>query len=315
MTAEDVLGAPYTFERILLPDDDEGEVIATLVRRPAERARKVKKAVLYVHGFSDYFFQTELGQWWADRGYDFYALDLRKYGRSLLPHQTPNYVTEIDEYFPEIDEAWKRITQRDGHDQVVLTAHSTGGLTLSLWADSRQPHELTGMVLNSPWLDLQGSMLLRVVGAPVIKQLGSRAPKLELRRAASSVYARTLHQEFDGEWNFNLEWKPLHGSKVYAGWLGAILRAQARLHTELDVPAPVLVLSSTSTHWTGRMSEHAHTSDLVVDVHHIRYWATSIGRHVTYVAVEGARHDVVLSRPDVRARVYDEMETWARAYL
>ena len=72
---------------------------------------------------------------------------------------------------------------------------------------------------------------------------------------------------------------------------------------------------ATSTAVWSTTSEHAHTSDLVVDVHHIRYWATSIGRHVTYVAVEGARHDVVLSLPDVRAKVYEEMETWARAYL
>ena len=66
---------------------DEGEVVATLVHRPAVRPprsrTKVRQAVLHVHGFADYFFQTEFADWWAERGYDFYALDLRKYGRSL----------------------------------------------------------------------------------------------------------------------------------------------------------------------------------------------------------------------------------------
>jgi alpha-beta hydrolase superfamily lysophospholipase len=53
----------------------------------------------------------------------------------------------------------------------------------------------------------------------------------------------------------------------------------------------------------------------VLDVEQIRRWATAIGPHVTYVAVPGARHDVVLSRPDVRAKVYDELERWVSAYV
>ena len=131
----DVLGEPYLAETIPLPPDDEGEVVATLVRRTA--AGPTTKAVLHLHGFADYFFQTGYADWWAERGYDFYALDLRKYGRSLRPHQTPNYVTDLRDYYPEIDEAWQRVTERDGHTDVVISAHSTGGLVVGLWADDR----------------------------------------------------------------------------------------------------------------------------------------------------------------------------------
>ena len=56
--------------------------MATLVQ-PACRAAH-HRAVLHVHGFADYFFQTVAADCWVERGYDFYALDLRKYGRSLL---------------------------------------------------------------------------------------------------------------------------------------------------------------------------------------------------------------------------------------
>ena len=63
--------------------------MATLVRRRADAP--TRRAVLYLHGFVDYFFQTHLAEFFTDRGFDFYALDLRKYGRSLLPHQTPNF--------------------------------------------------------------------------------------------------------------------------------------------------------------------------------------------------------------------------------
>ena len=58
----------------------------------------------------------------------------------MRERQTPNYVTDLPEYFDELDAAWGRIIDRDGHDHVVVTAHSTGGLTLSLWAERAPPH-------------------------------------------------------------------------------------------------------------------------------------------------------------------------------
>src|SRR3954467_9355055 len=122
-TVTDVLGEPYLAETLELEPDDEGAVVATLVKRAA--AVQTTKAVLHLHGFADYFFQTGYAEWWADRGYDFYALDLPKHGRSLLPHQTPNFVTDLRDYYPEIDAAWQRVTERDGHDEVVVSAHST----------------------------------------------------------------------------------------------------------------------------------------------------------------------------------------------
>ena len=99
----DVLGEPYERRVIDLGRDDEGPVVATLVSRRA--ARSDGRAVLYVHGFVDYFFQTHLADFFVDRGWDFHAIDLRKYGRSLLPHQTPNFCRDVSEYFPELDAA------------------------------------------------------------------------------------------------------------------------------------------------------------------------------------------------------------------
>ena len=63
------------------------------------------------------------------------------------------------------------------------------------------------------------------------------------------------------------------------------------------------------------MGEDVHSNDVVLDVEQIRRWASSLGRHVTSIAVDGARHDVVLSLPEVRARVYDELDTWLRAWV
>src|SRR6478735_3718007 len=308
----DVLGEPYLSETISLPPDEEGPVVVTLVVRRA--AKPTGKAVLHVHGFCDYFFQTDFAEWWNERGYDFYAVDLRKYGRSLRPHQTPNYVTDLRQHFPDLDAAFHRVAERDGHDHVVISAHSTGGLIASLWANERKP-ALAGMVLNSPWLDMQGGRLVQGLGTSVIKQVGARTPKKLIPRTVGGNYGRSLHAEHAGEWTFNTDWKPLDSFPVSFGWIRAIRLGHDEVHRGLEVGCPTLVLSSAGTRWPKEMGEDAHNFDIVLEVPQIRQWATALGSRVTYVAVEGARHDVVLSLPEPRAKAYAEMDTWLAAYV
>ena len=308
----DVLGAPYLAETISLPPDREGPVVVTLVVRRA--AEPTGRAVLHVHGFCDYFFHDEYAAWWTDRGYDFYAVDLRKYGRSLRPHQTPNQVFDLREHFPDIDAALHRIIERDGHDHVVVSAHSTGGLIASLWANDRRP-PIAGLVLNSPWLDFQGGAVARGPMTAVVKRVGARRPDRLLPRTVGGHYGRSLHVEHDGEWVFNTDWKPLDSFPITFGWLRAIRLGHAELQAGLDVDCPVLVLSSAETRRPKEMGEDVHGFDIVLEVPQIRRWATAIGSHVTYVAIAGARHDVVLSRPDARAKAYVEMDRWRTTYV
>lgn len=309
----DVLGEPWTAETIELGEDHEGPVVATLVSRRAEQP--TGRALLHVHGFADYFFHAEMAEHWLARGYDVYALDLRKYGRSLREWQTPTYAADLGEYDDDLAAAWQRVVERDGHDHVVVSAHSTGGLTVSLWLDAQQPEALAGVVLNSPWLDLQGSLLLRTAGTLAIKEIGRRQPMRRLGREANGVYGRSLHRDHGGEWDYDLTWKPLRSFPLHFGWLRAIRVAHARLQAGLDVPAPVLVLSSDRSATPSEVDDDAHTTDIVLDVEQIRRWSTAVGRHVTYVAVPGAKHDVVLSREPARSRAYAEIDRWHAAYV
>lgn len=310
----DILGEPWVAETIPLDDDFEGEVVATLVSR--RRDAPTEQAMLHVHGFSDYFFHTEYAEWWLDRGHDAYGLDLRKYGRSIRPHQSATYVADLEEYFAELDAAWERITVRDGHTRVVVSGHSTGGLVVALWADARQPAELAGLLLNSPWLDLQGRPALRTpVAGLVIDQVGRRQPMRSLPREVKGHYGRSLHRDHEGEWDFDLTWKPVESFPVRFGWLRAIRRGHARVQAGLSVAAPVLVLSSDRSSSPAAMDEDVFSTDIVLDVRQIRRWATAIGRHVTYAAVPGAVHDVVLSRPEPRTRAYEEIRLWLDAYV
>src|SRR3954464_9510994 len=109
------------------PDDYDGVVAATLVRLPGGEAPR--GAALYVHGFADYFFQRHMAERFAAEGYAFYALDLRKYGRSLRPHQHPDFCKSLTEYYADLDAALETIG-----GEVLLAGHSTGGLITSLYA-------------------------------------------------------------------------------------------------------------------------------------------------------------------------------------
>jgi len=106
----DLLGPGFARLTLPLPQDEGDEVVATLVRSiPSAAARLFGPLrdvdVLYVHGWSDYFFQTELAAFWNDLGARFYALDLRRYGRSLREGQRPGDVRSLDDYDADIDAA------------------------------------------------------------------------------------------------------------------------------------------------------------------------------------------------------------------
>jgi alpha-beta hydrolase superfamily lysophospholipase len=305
----DLLGAPYTSETLQLHPDFEGEVVATLVHRPAETP--TNKAVLHVHGFCDYFFQTVAADFWVRNGYDFYALDLRKYGRSLRPHQRPNYVADLSSYYEELDLAHERIA-RD-HDHLVFSAHSTGGLTLPLWLHDRRL-SAAGVFLNAPWIDMHGDPFTRLLAMPAIHRIGRLQPLREVPRHVSGAYARSLHRDFDGEWDFDLAWKPEASWPVYAGWIRAVRLGQARIARGLEIDAPVLLVSSSRS---GRGSDplDLHSTDMVLDVERMRRRAAQLSRHVTIAQVPGALHDVTLSPEPARTRVFEELQRFLSAYV
>ena len=307
----DILGAPYERRTIELGRDDEGEVVATLVRLRA--AGPTNRAVLYLHGFVDYFFQTHLAEFYTARGYDFYALDLRKYGRSLREHQTPNFIADLADYDAEINEAVRIIRQDEGHDTLVLNGHSTGGLIAALWANRVRGRGLVqGLFLNSPFFEFNSPWLVRHTLNPIVGFLGKRRPKAGIPQELGKTYGRSLHRDYDGEWEYDLAWKPLQGYTIYAGWVRAISQAHRELQAGLAVDVPVLVAASART-YRGGFADAAHHADAVLDVEHIAKYAPGLGPDVTLVRIEGGKHDLVLSPTAARELVFGTLDGWLRS--
>jgi alpha-beta hydrolase superfamily lysophospholipase len=299
-------------DALLAPGEPvDTEMVATLVRR-AGGAGDRRPAVLYLHGRNDYFFQTHLADAFDAIGYAFHAVDLRRYGRSLRQGQLRDYVTDLSEYFAELDAAADVIAE--DHDGLLVVGHSTGGLVAALWTAAR-PDRVDGLVLNSPWLDLQGSALVRTLGSPLVEALGSRNPTSVLRLPPDlGFYARSLHTEHGGEWDYDTTLKSSPGPPVRAGWLRAVLVGHQQVAAGLGIEVPVLVLASTASDFSRKWHEGLRSVDTVLDVEQIALRSVRLGRHVTLVRVVDGVHDLVLSAPAVRSRVLADISRWVRAY-
>lgn len=317
---QDDLGDDYQQHTIPLGVDPDGEgtIEATLVRRTAPE--HVEAAVLYVHGFSDYFFQTEMADFFTERGFAFYALDLRKCGRSRREGQTGHYVSDLALYDRELEESLAIIRDETGGKPVLLSGHSTGGLIVPLWLDrlNRRPGGsqgagIAGLILNSPWFDLQGKPWMRSIGTQVIAAIARVKPKSMINLPATDAYGSSLHVSGHGEWEFNTAFKPLNGFPVSFGWLTAVRRGHARLHRGLDIGVPSLVLRSTRSKFARTWSPAVDEADAVLDVRQIARWAGCLGDAVSVVPIDKARHDVFISKAEPRANAYAAVDTWLRA--
>lgn len=311
----DLLGPGYRQHVIDLgPDPDgEGTVEAVLVRREPEAAETARGAVLYVHGFTDYFFQTQLADFFAGRGLRFYALDLRKCGRARHPGHTAHYVSDLAYYDAELDAALAVISQAHPGEPVIAAAHSTGGLIVPLWLHRRRlagtSGPVTGVVLNSPWLDLQGNWLLRGPVTRLVQQRAKTRP-FAVIKLRPGVYGTTLHVTGTGEWDYDTDLKPLAGFPVTIGWLSAIRHAQAAVHRGIETGVPTLVLRSDKSGTATRYSPSCDRRDLVIDTRQTGRWAGCLGSQVTDVPVADARHDVFLSLPESRTSAYAALAAW-----
>lgn len=325
----DVLGDEFEQLTLDLGTDDQGPVVATLVRalprRPSLWARASGRRplldgvdVLYVHGWSDYFFQKRLARFWTSRGARFFALDLRKYGRSLRDGQTPGYVADLAIYDEDIGVALDAMGRGEGGAEsarrLLLLGHSTGGLTLSLWA-SRHPGSADAVILNSPWLEFQFAPA-RAAIAPMVELQARLRPMEAAPQVDLGFYTRAQQEVADPDdpMDVNPVWRPAQTMAVYAGWLHAILSGHKAVASGLSITAPVCVLLSARFVPPTRWSDDLTSADSVLVVDDIARAALRLGPSVTVERIDGALHDVFLSRHEAREDAYRRLDRWVTGW-
>lgn len=343
----DVLGAGFECTDIDLGEDDEGAVVATLVRslptplpepeapsltqqigalfrgRTAQPIDPQPRAfencdVLYIHGWSDYFFQSHVAHHFTERGARFFALDLRKYGRSLREGQTAGFIEDLESYDEEIDAAVEIMrASSSAPRRLVLLGHSTGGLVLSLWAD-RHRGVAEALMLNSPWLDLQISGASRRAIAAMVGLRARLTPhEVALPQLDQGFYAQAQREccVSDELASINAEWRPVPSMPVRAAWLRAILEGHAKISLGIEVGAPACVMLSARSQFALAWNDEMAHADTVIDVDRVARASVKLGQSVTVERIDNALHDVFLSSADVRQEAFDRMDRWLCAWL
>lgn len=327
----DILGPGFEAMALQLLPDEDGENLATLVRHvPAQDPHAFADTpteplfrALYIHGWNDYFCQPELARHIAWAGGDFYALDLRKYGRSLRPGQIFGWITDLSEYEEEISEA---LAVMGNQLPVILMAHSTGGLTSVLYARN-YPQAFAGIWLNSPWLEFHPSALMRYAAGQIVDVVAPLDPHRPMPVGGNNFFSESLRGWLDHEgelpaelaafkddpsvagWNPNPLWKAERQS--LAGWLYAISQGHRQVAAGLDLQVPVLCLASSASFEGEEWTPAVRYSDCVLDVNTMVYRAGTLGSDVTIRRFPGV-HDLTLSFPPVRQQVWAATHRWLR---
>ena len=302
----DILGDGFEMAFINHPADYSGKVRSTVIRKLATAPSH--KAILYVHGFSDYFLQKEMAQMFVDHGYNFYAIDLRKYGRSLLEGQRLFQVRDLHEYFPDIDSAVE-IISADGTESIALLGHSTGGLTTSLYMSEKPSPLIKALMLNSPFLDWNMPTFQKKVIIPIASSFGRVFPNVKIHQEPDAGYANTLSAHHQVEWLYRDVCKPDVLPDPDLGWMRAIYQGQKQLRRQ-SVKVPVLLMHSSCSVKKGDSKESYFHADAILDVETISYYGTRLGNDVTEVTFQDGLHDLVLSKKIIREQVYETMLSW-----
>lgn len=300
---------------------DQGEAFdgpcrSTIVRRICPGGSR--RACLYVHGFNDYFFQSEMGRTFVDSGFNFYAVDLRRYGRSREPWQYPFNIRDVREYFNDIDSALMQI-RRDGNLDVTLSGHSTGGLTVILYGVLRgKGAGVDRIVTDSPFLAWNFNPFYRKVLIPAVSALGGIFRNSRIPQGHCDGYAWSLLKEFHGEWNYDTDWKMIYSPPVTMSWVRAIQRAQKQVMKKASgIGVPLLVMHSSRKIDGCAWTPEFQTGDAVLDPSMIQERGVRIREKalvpVRVCAIDSGLHDLILSRRPVRDAAYDSIFSFIRS--
>lgn len=295
----------FLCHEVIQPNDYQGNVISTVIR--PDTIVPSHKGVLYIHGYNDYFFQSQLCDSMISHSWNFRAVDLRRYGRSLRPGMKRYQVRNLNEYFPDIDSALVTMTSQ-GIDTIVIIGHSTGGLIASYYMNKSPMPQVRGLILNSPFLGWNLGKTTKNILVPVVSAIANVLPNISISQGSDSTYAKTLLKQYNGEWTYDTSKKLITSSPVTSGWIHAIHSAQKFLKSHSDITVPILLMHSDRS--VG--GKDAPYGDAVLNVDDIHQRGLLLGPHVTEVIINNGLHDLILSPLPVRNEVYHDMFDWLK---
>eukprot|EP01125_Pyxidicula_operculata_P014081 TRINITY_DN466_c5_g1_i1.p1 TRINITY_DN466_c5_g1~~TRINITY_DN466_c5_g1_i1.p1 ORF type:complete len:714 (-),score=198.04 TRINITY_DN466_c5_g1_i1:330-2471(-) len=298
-----VLGSEFETMTFPLQRDHVGPLTTTLIRKISNNNPDSVTAVLFLHSFSDYFFEEELARNFTQEGYHFYALDLRRYGRSMQKGGKPNHSVNLIEYYEELHLATNFMRKVDGIKNLLLLGHGLGGLIATLFAGDH-PEGISALCLNCPLFALNKNW--EEFATKSRGWFGGKADADVNDPSFSRLYHESLNAEFNGEWRWDINLKPIDGFPVYARWIDTIKESLKRLPS-IKIEVPVYVLLSTNAIVAKKWSDDMKRADMMIAPEITANISQKLSRCVKVQPVKDAVHNVFLSKKVVRDEAFDLM--------
>ncbi|WCN14598.1 alpha/beta fold hydrolase [Marinomonas mediterranea] len=319
----DHLGDAFTYRTLTFRSNDRFSESTLVQHQPKATA---SRAILYLHGYTDYFFQSGLAELLTEQDWAFYAIDLQGYGRSIRPQQPENRCRSLSVYHNDLISALTTI-KKEGYEECVILAHSTGGLIASRFIQvidavqkpgtDKQTSRLlenmatvSGLILNSPFLALPFSPQTNKRVTSVIHFLTTTLPFISKHSNEVNTYSKSIHKHYEGQWNYRLDWKPANGFPLSFRWLREVIKTQRELLEAPQVSLPTLMCHSDKTTRHEKSCSKMAAGDGVLNIDSMMNAANQIYRNLETKKVEGGYHDLYLSPEHIRKNYIASISVW-----
>lgn len=251
-----------------------------------------KAVVLIVHGYAEHSNRyIHVAEHLSRHGYAVDTFDLRGHGRS---EGARAFVRSFDEYLADLDLFLTRTRERHTGKPVFLLGHSMGGTITSLFAITRQPDDIQGLLLSGALLKMSADVSPILLSISAI--VGRILPKLPTVKLDSSAISRDpeVVERYD---NDPLVYRKGTLARTGAEMYLATKRIQAQMET---ITVPFIILQG--------------SADRLVDVKGSKQlYARANCKDKTLKLYEGFYHEI-MNEPE-KEQVLADIVQWLNTHL
>ena len=156
---------------------------------------------------------------------------------------------------------------------------------------------------------------MRKVAIPVVGFWGKIFKNTKIKQGHCDGYAYSLLKQYDGEWEYNTDWKMIYSPPVTASWVNAISTAQKKVKkTRENIQVPILVMHSSRKIDGCNYTPEFQTGDAVLDPFMLQEVGVTLGHERVVCAIDSGIHDLILSRRPARDVAYDSIFSFIRQF-
>ena len=260
-----------------------------------------KKAIIWIPGRNDYFAHYHIT--YNIPKYDIYAIDLRGCGDAKMDIDIPHYVEDLTYYFQELNLLYDEFIgeNKKKYDEIILYGHSTGGLIAVIYYDYNKSNQINKLILNSPFFEINESLITRFIIKYVLYYLSVIFPKIDISRETGTQ--NDILEYIKKFYKININNKSEKNIPIILSWLASVIYQQYKIQTGLiKIDIPILVLSSNKS--ISILDDINISGDSVLDINTMHFYSKKITSKPSFSnlnieIIYNAIHDVLFSNGDI----------------